>query len=259
MLNRLLAHPLTRGVDIDDPETTNLRRVIVQQKEFLRKVYERWYSLIVNALPGDNYPILELGSGAGFLQAYVANLIASEIFICDGINAVLNGLFLPLKQSSLGGIVMIDVLHHLPDPPKFFAEAARCVRPDGSIIMIEPWVTPWSKIIYTKLHHERFDWKTPDWKFSSSGPLSGANGALPYIIFSRDRARFEREFPMWKIESNKPIMPVLYLLSGGISLRALVPGWSFELWSLFERIIEPLNRYLGMFCIIKLVRMNDNL
>jgi hypothetical protein len=38
-----------------------------------------------------------------------------------------------------------------------------------------------------------------DWSFPAVGPLSGANGALPWILFERDRARFEREFPQWVI------------------------------------------------------------
>ena len=37
---RLLALPATRGLDLDAPETTALRREIVRGKPFLRAVYE---------------------------------------------------------------------------------------------------------------------------------------------------------------------------------------------------------------------------
>ena len=60
----------------------------------------------------------------------------------------------------------------------------------------------------------------------TSGPLSCANDALPWIIFVRDRVTFEREFPHWHIELVKPIMPFRYLLSGGVSLRSLNPSLS---------------------------------
>jgi hypothetical protein len=57
--------------------------------------------------------------------------------------------------------------------------------------MIEPWVSTLSRPIYTRLHHEPFNPDAKDWSFPDTGPLSGANGALPWIIFQRDRHHFE--------------------------------------------------------------------
>ena len=90
---------------------------------------------------------------------------------------------------------MTNVLHHLPNPADFLAESLRCVRQGGVIAMIEPWVRSWSRLVYRLLHYESFQLDARDWGFPGSGPLSGANGALPWIILQRDRARFEREFP----------------------------------------------------------------
>jgi len=146
------------------------------------------------------------------------------------------------------------VLHHVPDVRAFFAEAARCVRPGGVMVMIEPWVTRWSRLIYTRLHHEPFWPQTPDWQFPARGPLSSANGALPWIVFERDRAQFEREFPQWRIETLKPIMPFRYLVSGGVSLRALMPGWTFGAWRGLEKLFEPWLKTWAMFAVIKLRR-----
>jgi hypothetical protein len=44
MLKEWLAHPLTRGLDINDPNVTHLRRRIIQEKPFLRKIYQEWYT-----------------------------------------------------------------------------------------------------------------------------------------------------------------------------------------------------------------------
>ena len=81
----------------------------------------------------------------------------------------------------------------------------------------------------------------PQWEFPQTGPLSGANGALPWILFVRDRERFERDFPMWRVQSIRPIMPFRYLVSGGVSLRSLTPGWSFEIWSALEKCASPVH------------------
>jgi len=80
MLRSLLVHPLTIGLDIDDPRTTQLRREIIQEKGFLRRIYQEWYSAIAGAMPQSIGPMLELGSGAGFLKDFISDLVTSEIF-----------------------------------------------------------------------------------------------------------------------------------------------------------------------------------
>ena len=254
MFKRLLAHPLTRGLDIDDPRTTHLRQSIVRAKRFLRRIYEEWYAAIVAALPSEDGSVLELGSGGGFLSEWVPGLITSEVFATPGIAAVLDAHALPFADASLRAIVMTNVLHHLARPRCFFAGAARCVRPGGAIVMIEPWVTWWSRLIYPRLHYEPFDPTADHWEFPESGPLSGANNALPWILFARDREQFEREFPVWQIQTVRPMMPFRYLLSGGVTMRSLMPGWTFGCWRGLEDCLRPWMSTWGMFALIHLTR-----
>jgi SAM-dependent methyltransferase len=257
MLKNLLAHPLTRGLNIDDPRCTELRRSLIRKKSFLRQIYEEWYEAITALLPLAKDPLLELGSGGGFLSDFVPEVITSDVFYSLHVNVILDGSHLPFVDGSLGGIVMTDVLHHLPRPRQFFTEASRCVRSGGLMIMIEPWVTPWSRLVYSKLHHEPFQPKAAEWTFPQRGPLSGANSALPWIIFHRDRTRFEREFPLWQIDTIKPFMPFRYLLSGGVSLRSLVPGCSFAFWRNLENLLRPWMKRLAMFALIVLFKESE--
>jgi SAM-dependent methyltransferase len=184
-------------------------------------------------------------------------VIRSDIFSCPDIDLVCDGQRLPFADDSLRGIAMTNVLHHLPRVRDFFSEALRCVRRGGTVAMVEPWVTGWSKWVYTHLHHEPFDVASSGWEFPASGPLSGANGALPWIIFSRDRTIFEKEFPAWEIRKIQPIMPLRYLLSGGVGLRSLSPGWTFDIWHGLEHLM-PASQF-GMFALVVLHKkmMND--
>lgn len=257
MLRRRLAHPLLRDLSLDDPRTTDIRRRIVQDNRFLRRIYAEWYARLMAALPGGPGAVLELGSGAGFLADVMPEVITSEIFWNAHVQLVTDGRWLPLRNGCLRAIVMTDVLHHVPDVRAFFEAAGRCVRSGGVLALIEPWVTCWSSLIYTRLHHEPFRPQTPDWGFPSRGPLSGANGALPWIVFERDRAQFEREYPCWRMEQLRPFMPFRYLVSGGVSLRPLMPGWSFGLWRGLERLLEPWMRTWAMFALIVLRRTDD--
>jgi SAM-dependent methyltransferase len=259
VLQKRLAHPLTRGRNLDDPQTTLLRRRIIKEKKFLWRIYSEWYKAVGAALPPGQGPFLELGSGPGFLKEVIPGLITSEILYLPGVDVVLDGQQIPFRAQTLRGIVMIDVLHHLPQSRRFFAEAARCIGPGGVIIMVEPWVTPWSRFIYQRFHQEPFCPEAKAWEFPPCGPLTGANGALPWIIFSRDRSQFEQEFPEWKIRKIEPGMPVRYLLSGGVSLVSLSPVWTFGLWQRLEKLLKPLMKHLAMFAQIELVRTPINL
>lgn len=252
-LRNLLEHPLTRGLDLDSPETTRLRSRIVHEKGFLRRIYEEWYSLLVEALPAGGGSVLELGSGGGFLGRRIPELLTSEVFPLPDVRLILDGHALPFRRDSLRAIVMTNVLHHLGRPAAFFAEAGRCVRPGGAIAMVEPWVSGWSRLVYGHLHHEPFDPEAPEWEFSGGGPLSAANSALPWIVFERDRPRFERDYPMWRIEVTRPIMPLRYLVSGGVSSRPMMPAWTTGPWRALERT-WPIRRG-AMFALIVLRRV----
>jgi SAM-dependent methyltransferase len=258
MLKTWLDHPLTKGLDIDDPRTTELRRQIIHEKIFLKRIYQEWYRAIVAVLPSGQGAVLELGSGGGFMREFAPDLISSEVFYCPNVRAVVDGLHLPFADKSLRAIVMTNVLHHLAQPRLFFTEASRCVRSGGIVAMIEPWVTPWSRFVYGQLHHEPFEPEAPSWELPSSGPLSGANDALPWIIFSRDRAKFEQEFPHWRIELVQPIMPFRYLVSGGVSMRGLAPGWSFGFFRQIENALNCWNNRLAMFAHIVLRRLDQS-
>jgi SAM-dependent methyltransferase len=256
-LRRLLAHPLTASLDLDDPATTQLRRQIIASKPFLRAIYDEWYSRIAAALPPGNGEVLELGSGAGYCAQFIPGLITSEIFPCPGVQTVIDAARLPFAADSLRAIVMTNVLHHLPDVRAFCTGAARCLRPGGKILMMEPWMTPWSRFVYTNFHHEPVDWSTPDWTFPSSGPLSGANGALPWILFERDRAKFSSEFPQFSLEQVQPFLPFRYILSGGVAMRSLMPGFTHRAWATLERVLRSQMPRIGMFAFIALQKRSS--
>jgi SAM-dependent methyltransferase len=251
MIRNFLSHPTTRGLSVDDPRTTLLRREIIQDKAFLRALYCEWYGRIVGALPKKE-DVLELGSGAGFFQQFLPSVITSEVFETPGVKLIADACDLPLPNQSLDAIVMTDVFHHIPDVSRFLAEATRCVRPGGKIVMIEPWRTSWSEWVYTHLHSEPFSPES-GWKIPSTGPLSGANGALPWIVFQRDKALFEAQHPQWRIKNIDPMMPFSYILSGGVSMRSLMPGWVYRPIRILERALHQ--RRWAMFALIELERL----
>lgn len=250
--NRLLgARP---AATLDDPVTTQERVFLVQKKRFLRRLYHEWYGLLAvcsqDTPPG---PCLELGSGPGFIKDVIPSVLRSEVARMGNIDVVLRAEHMPFPSGELAAIYMTDVLHHIPDPKAFFREAARCLKPGGGVFMIEPAATPWARFVWRYLHHEPFV-PQAGWELDGDGPLSTANSALPWIVFYRDRRRFEDSFPELEIRELRPFMPSAYLISGGLSFPSLLPGPCYPLLRVAEKALGPLNRQLGMFILIALRR-----
>ena len=84
--------------------------------------------------------------------------------------------------------------------------------------------------------------------------MSAANGALPWILFVRDRARFERDYPEWQVELVRPGWPLRYLLSGGVSLRTLMPGSTRGLLRWLDHRLERRADRWAMFALVVLRR-----
>jgi len=240
--------PETRNIkDLDAVSTTILHGEIIRKKGFLKRLYIDFYKEFLKSSKDSGGLFIEIGSGCGFLKELIPGVITSDILPIEGIDICLSALSMPFFDNTVSRFFMIDVLHHLLN------EVQRCLKVGGKCVMIEPGNTLWAKFIYQNFHHERFD---PDgnWGFEGSRPLSDANGAIPWIIFCRDRERFKREFPNLKIAHLSFSTPFRYLLSGGVSMRSLVPFFLYDIVKGIEFLLSPLNRYLGMFMKIELER-----
>ena len=251
----IFKHPLTLNLDIDEVETTIRRKQIIQDKPFLRRVYLDWYDEIISKVPRDlPDPILELGSGGGFLKRVIPRIITSDVMCLPESDLVINGMSLPFGNRELGGIIMVNVFHHIRNPEEFINEAIRCLAEKSVIIMIEPWITKWSHLIYSHFHNEPCNINAFSWNFPGEGPLSSANNAQAWIVFNRDRDVFERKFPQLEIIEISPCMPILYLLSGGIALRSLIPAWSYPFWQKIDNWLLRSKSQPAMFAYIVLRR-----
>ena len=242
--------------DLDDPTTTLLHGEIIKKKPFLVRIYKNFYNIFKKAL--EPFPekkiIIELGSGAGFIKEVIPEVKTSDILPLPHLDYVFSGMEMPFGPESVDAFIMTDVLHHIPDSRVFFKEMDRRLKVGGKIIMIEPANTLWGRFIYQNFHHEPFD-PNGKWGFVSSGPLSSANGAIPWIIFCRDRLLFETEFPQFNIERVTFHTPFRYLLSGGLSFRQLLPSFMYSPLMILEMILKPLHPWIGMFMTIELKKM----
>jgi len=248
--------PETIGIkNFDDPATTLLHARIIQKKAFLKRIYIDFYKEFKKAVPdAQNQVLVELGSGGGFIKEVISSAITSDVRELPNVDKVFSVLDMPFEKASVDAFFMLDVLHHITEPRAFFREALRCLKVGGKVVMVEPANTLWSRFLYKNFHHEVFDTQA-EWELKETGPLSGGNSALTWIIFWRDRNIFESDYPSLRIVRIRNHTHLRYLLSGGLQLRQLVPSFTYPAVKAIEYALSPLNNLLGIFQTIELEKI----
>ncbi len=241
--------------NLDDLAAAQLHAQIIRRKPFLKRLYHDIYeSFKKNLPPAADAKIVELGSGGGFLKEVIPNAVTSDIRRLPGVDRQFSALEMPFDSGSLDALLLFHVFHHIPDVERFLSEAERCLKPGGKILMVEPANTLWGRFVYQYFHHEPFV-PSASWSFQAQGPMSSANSALPWIVFCRDHGRFAARFPSLRIRRLRPYMSLRLIISGGVSMRQLLPSSSYPLIQAVEWILSPLDGILGTLYDIEIEKL----
>jgi SAM-dependent methyltransferase len=215
----------------------------------LRTLYGDWYGRVAGALPPTSLGLrVELGSGPGFARHFIPDLQLTDVVGGPWHDHECRAEALPFADGSVGALVLFDVLHHLPAPRAFFAEATRVLAPGGRIVLCEPYVSPLSYPIYRWFHEEPLDMSVDPLATHGAGDRDpfDSNQAIPTLLFGRGQAAFRAAFPSLAVVSVEHLAGPSYPASGGFSRRPLLPGplWS-ALHRLETRLPESVTRHLA--------------
>jgi len=260
-LRNVLYDPRARGVNVDEDQLLTIHRQILLEKPLMRHVFEDFYVEMMKRCDR-NFDVegleVELGSGAGFFKDMRPNLVSSDVRHGGHIDRVLDAQNLALPDASVRSLYATNVFHHLSDPEQFFLELIRVLSPGGGCILIEPHHGPVSSFIHTHLHtDEQFDCNMDGWKNPhAAGPLSGANQALAYLVFNRDRELFESKFGAYLeiLEIRTLKNGLRYLMSGGVNFRQLFPSFGEPLLKAIEWLLTPVLSVTALHQIIVIRR-----
>jgi len=234
----------------------NKRRDVWKSKKILKRLYHNWYHVIQSAIkPGTT---LEIGGGSGNFKEYFPDAISSDILFAVWLDAVLDAHHLPFGDETFNNIILFDVLHHLQDPGSFFSDAERVLKHDGRIIMMEPNISLGSFIVYHFFHFEGMSWHVDPLKpvcwCKEMKPFHG-NQAIPTLIFNKYKHHFADKFPRLKIIRKEQMDSVIYPLSGGFHHPSLSPPFLYGVLEYIEKLLRPLNRFLGFRLIVVLEKI----
>lgn len=222
----------------------------------LRPLYAEWYGRVRAHLPPRELgPWIELGSGPGFAREFIPELQLSDLVRAPWHDHEMSAERLDMPDSSVGALVLFDVLHHLSRPSAFFDEAARVLVPGGRVVLCEPYLTPLSYVAYRFFHEEDVKLGVDPLAVQSSDgkhPFE-SNQAIPTLMFGRFREAFARRFPQLAVLSMERFAGPSYAVSGGFGRRPLVPApvWR-ALYGVERRLPDWAFRLLGFRMLVVL-------
>ncbi len=220
-------------------------REIWQRKTVLRRIYsEQFYrALLAKRAPGRR--TLEIGSGPGFLSEIDPSVIRTDILHSPWVHCVVDAHHLPFGAMSLDNVIGLDVLHHFTRPLAVLREITRVLRPGGRFILVEPWITPFSRFVYTYLHQEGCNLNVHPWdetedQFGAGKRAFDGNGAIPYLLIEHGGKALRSAIPELDLRSVERFSLLTYLLSLGFKRGTLLPHFAYDLLYQLERSTHPL-------------------
>ncbi len=238
----------TVAIDTQAHEQLLRHRSVWEQKPILRRVYnEEFFARLLASRKADGLSI-EVGAGPGFFKQFAPDILSTDLIWCPWLDAIADAQQLPFRSNSVANVFGLDMLHHLATPMTFLSEVSRILIPGGRLILVEPWITPFSYFIFRFLHQERCDLSETPWVMNPSIEALeklafDGNQAIPYLLFGpKQSSRTLDSLPELKLKVLEPFCLFAYLLSGGFKPMNLLPGFLYPALSKLERVTSPLWR-----------------
>src|SRR5580765_6056702 len=230
-----------QGLTVGSCEFFARQKALIFARPLLKRCYDDWYARLladIRSVPNRGH-IVELGSGGSYLKELEPATITSDVV--EGVaDQVIDARQLPFPDNSVQALVLTHVLHHIPDLEAFFREARRVLVPGGVITMIEVAHTPFARFFFKNFHHEPYLDDRREWAFGQQDSMMDSNQALSWMVFVRDRQQFEAKFPTLRVEHTAFTPWFTYLISGGVTMRDIIPHFLTGLLFGMEWLLTPL-------------------
>ena len=224
-----------------------------REKPLLRDIYAGFYEKIVasidRSIPGR---IVEIGSGIGNLKSRIPEALATDLFPNPWLDLVCDGYELPFAAESLSHLILFDVFHHLEAPNAFLKEARRALKPEGRLILFEPFMSWASYPIYGLLHHEPVGIRS---KINSATDFPrprryyAAQGNSTRIFFKGEAVL---DLADWNCLSKEAFASFAYLLSGGFSKPAFYPRPAQPALRIMDTLLSRFPKIFAGRCLVSL-------
>ena len=168
---------------------------------------------------------VELGCG----QGYGKDVLKAHSYLLTDYNdydwldvKMVDALDTPFKDGQFDFVIASNMIHHVPFPPKFFAEVHRILKPGGKLLVQDVNA---SLLMRVMLHMMRIEGYSYDVDvFDDSAPVNdpvdlwSGNNVVPNLLFD-DPAAFHARMPGFRIREQGFSETLTYLASGGVTAK----------------------------------------
>jgi len=227
----------------------------------LRAYYETIYNTIDRHRASG--PTLEVGSGIGVSKIFMPDITTSDILKTKYVDTAVSCYNID-RQARWRNIVALDVLHHLRYPMRFLRSASKALKPNGTIVLMEPAATFAGNLLYGLFHHELIILKqvVPPFEFyASSEGEEFSNMAMAQGIFDVHKKVCQQKLGeiglnLLKIEYRDL---AAYFFTGGFSHQSFLPASIVKrLVALENKLPQTVLRKMGLRMLIVLQRLGRN-
>ena len=179
-------------------------RAVWAAKPVLRAVYGDYYRRMSEELAVGS-PVVEIGAGSGNLKEAMPAILSSDIVHAPWLELVMDAQALPFSDGSVANLVGVDILHHVEYPRRFLAEAERVLKPGGRVVLVEPGITPLSRVLFKLGHPEPVDMRVAP---LADGRPNETERATEHIEVSANQAHMGNLLSENDPEADAPMQPL---------------------------------------------------
>jgi hypothetical protein len=257
LLRRWLKEPRLKDINLNGDERLEIHKEILLEKPMLKEVFSEFYRLCYTL---DNRYFtgigkrIEIGAGVSFFKDCYPEVISSDLMEASHLDMIIDAQQMNLSDHSIRSIYGINCFHHFSEPDLFLNELERVLTPGGGCILIEPYYGLLAKEFFKRVFaSEHFNNRQKSWcsTYNNISVMTGANQALSYIVFVRDRKEFQSKHPHLDIIINRPLNNyVRYLTSGGLNFKSILPPAFAPFLKFLEFLLIPFRQIMALHYVI---------
>jgi SAM-dependent methyltransferase len=205
---------------------------------FLFKKRFEWMATYIR----DTDEVLEVGAGIGVTKLFLTkgHITLSDIESHPWMDSREDALNLTCTNESVDVIIANNMIHHLPQPLKFFNEAHRVLRKGGRILIQDVNCSFFMRRLLRLMKIEDFDFMVDAFDVSKdcTDPNGGhwdGNAAIPNVLFD-DMIRFERQVSTFRVVEKTRSEFLVYICSGGINGKTFRIPLPYGVLAMLDRL-----------------------